>query len=91
MIIEFKNGWAGHHDPYRVRKLLAHKKEILKMASFLEKSSNTALVPLRVHVGSSLKIKLVVGQCYKGENTDKRQKERQKEAKSTITGALKGY
>ena len=48
-----------NHDPLRVRKLLAHRKEILKLKKNLEKKGLT-LIPLKLYLKGSW-IKLSIG------------------------------
>ncbi len=71
-----------NHDPLRVRKLLAHRREIDRLRGALEQKGLT-LVPLNLHLkGSWIKITIGVGKGRKLH--DKRQEERRKqEAKET--------
>ena len=71
-----------NHDPLRVRKLLAHRREIDRLRGALEQKGLT-LVPLNLHLkGSWIKLTIGVGKGRKLH--DKRQEERRKqEAKET--------
>jgi len=71
-----------NHEPLRVRRLLAHRREIDKLRGALEQKGLT-LVPLNMHMkGSWVKISIGVGKGRKLH--DKRQEERRKqEAKET--------
>ena len=71
-----------NHDPLRVRKLLAHRREIDKLRGALDQKGLT-LVPLNLHLkGSWIKITIGVGKGRKLH--DKRQEERRKQdAKET--------
>ena len=76
-----------NHDPLRNRKLLLHKKEIIKLKSNTEKKGMT-IVPLSLYLkGSWIKITIGVGKGKKLH--DKRQDEKQKSIKKEINSALK--
>ena len=76
-----------NHDPLRNRKLLLHKKEIIKLKSLAEKKGMT-IVPLSIYLrGSWIKLSLGVG---KGKRLyDKRQADKQKSVDKEINAALK--
>ena len=78
-----------NHEPLRVRKLLAHRKEINKFQAQLEKKGLT-LIPLDLHLKDSwIKVKIGLGKGKKLH--DKRQDEKQKQANREIKSALKNY
>lgn len=65
-----------NHEPLRVRKLLAHRKEIDKLRVALEQKGLT-LIPLNMHLkGSWIKVTLGLGKGRKLH--DKRQEEKRK-------------
>ncbi|MFQ6538570.1 SsrA-binding protein SmpB [Aphanothece stagnina] len=71
-----------NHDPLRVRKLLAHRREIDKLRGALDQKGLT-LVPLNLHLKGSW-IKVTLGLAKGRKLHDKRQEERRKqEAKET--------
>ena len=75
-----------NHEPLRVRKLLAHRREIEKLRVALEQKGLT-LIPLNLHLkGSWIKVTIGLGKGRKLH--DKRQEERRKQdikdAKSAI-------
>ena len=76
-----------NHDPLRNRKLLLHKKEIIKLKSITEKKGMT-IIPLSIYLkGSWIKLKIAVG---KGKNLyDKRQADKKKNIDREINSALK--
>ena len=76
-----------NHDPLRNRKLLLHKKEIIKLKSLAEKKGMT-IIPLSIYLrGSWIKLSLGVG---KGKRLyDKRQADKQKSVDKEINAALK--
>jgi SsrA-binding protein len=71
-----------NHDPLRVRKLLAHRREIDKLRGGLDQKGLT-LVPLNMHLKGSW-IKLTIGLGKGRKLHDKRVEERRKQdAKET--------
>ena len=76
-----------NHDPLRNRKLLLHKKEIIKLKANTEKKGMT-IVPLSIYLkGSWIKLTIGVGKGKKLH--DKRQADKQKDIKREIKSALK--
>ena len=66
-----------NHDPLRNRKLLLHKKEIIKLRSNTEKKGMT-IIPLSIYLkGSWIKLKIGIGKGKKLH--DKRQANKQKD------------
>lgn len=75
-------------DEDRERILLAHKKEILKLAEKV-KLDGVTLVPLKVYFSDNSKCKVLIGVC-KGKHTyDKREALKNKQTKRDIARALK--
>ena len=71
-----------NHEPLRVRKLLAHRREIEKFRIALEQKGLT-LIPLNLHLKGSW-IKISLGLAKGRKLHDKRQEEKRKaEAKET--------
>ena len=76
-----------NHDPLRNRKLLLHKKEIIKFKSNTEKKGLT-IIPLSIYLkGSWIKLTIGIGRGKKLH--DKRQANKQKDIKREIKIALK--
>ncbi len=75
-----------NHDPLRVRKLLAHRREINKLQGMLDKKGLT-LIPLNIHLKGSW-IKLTIGLGKGRKLHDKRQDEKKKEATREMKSAL---
>ena len=69
-IAKYEEGSIFNHDEYRERKLLLHKKEILKLKNDLQISGYT-LVPLKVYIKNG-KAKVLVGVCKGKKLYDKR-------------------
>ncbi len=76
-----------NHDPLRNRKLLLHKKEIIRLKSNSEKKGLT-IVPLSIYIKKSW-IKLNIGLCKGKKLYDKRQADKQKNINREIKTALK--
>ncbi len=75
-----------NHDPLRVRKLLAHRREIDKLRGLLDKKGLT-LIPLSLHLkGSWIKLNIGLGRGKKLH--DKRQEEKQKQVDREVKSAL---
>lgn len=78
----YEKGNIFNKDPLRVRRLLMHKKEILKLQSATDQNGYT-LVPLSLYFkGSNVKMKL--GVCRGKKLWDKRDTEAKKEASREI-------
>ena len=76
-----------NHDPLRNRKLLLHKKEIMKLQSNTERKGLT-IIPLSIYLkGSWIKLTIGIGKGKKLH--DKRQADKQKDINKEIKSALK--
>ena len=84
----FASGYFNH-DPLRVRKLLAHRREIQKFKNQLDKKG-LALIPLSLQLKGSW-IKLIIGLGKGRKLHDKRQEEKKKQADREVKTALKRY
>ncbi len=78
-----------NHEPLRTRTLLAHKKEINKLKSQLDKKGLT-LIPLNLHLKGSW-IKLTIGLGKGRKLHDKRQAEKEKQMKAEIKSLKQDY
>ena len=76
-----------NHEPLRDRKLLLHKKEILRFKSNTEKKGLT-IIPLSIYLKDSW-IKLTIGIGRGKKLHDKRQADKQKDINKEIKTALK--
>lgn len=83
----YEQGNIFNRDPMRVRKLLMHKREIIKLFS-LTKQDGYTLIPLSVYFSGS-KVKLEIGLCKGKKLHDKRATEAERSAKRDIDRALK--
>ena len=78
-----------NHDPLRVRKLLAHRREIDKFQGHLDRKGLT-LIPLSLQLKGSW-IKLIIGLGKGRKLHDKRQDEKKKQADRDVKAALERY
>ena len=86
-ISEYKEGNIFNHDEKRTRKLLLHKKEILKLFNKVELDGNT-LVPIKLYFKGN-KAKILLG-LAKGKKTyDKRETIKERDINREIKKELK--
>ena len=86
-ISPYEKGNIFNKDPRRERKLLLHKKEIMKLFGLCGKEGYT-IVPLKMYFSGS-KVKVEIGLCKGKKNYDKRDTEAKKQANRDIERALK--
>ncbi len=86
-ISPYEKGNIYNKDPLRKRKLLMHKKEIIKLFSLVSKQGYS-LVPISLYFKNS-KIKMSVGLCKGKKLYDKREDIAKKDAKRNIDRAMK--
>ena len=71
-------GNRNNHESLRSRKLLMHRKEILKLREFVEQKGNT-LVPLSLYMIKG-RVKVELGVCKGKAEVDKRETLRRRES-----------
>lgn len=86
-ISPYEKGNIYNKDPLRKRKLLIHKKEIIKLFSLVSKQGYS-LVPISLYFKNS-KIKMSVGLCKGKKLYDKREDIAKRDAKRNIDRAMK--
>ncbi len=87
-ISEYPNASSSHqHEPARTRILLAHKREIKKLASFAQSQGKT-LVPLKIFFSNN-KAKVLLGLASGKRQSDKRQDLAKRMAKREMDRAMK--
>ncbi|HHX56492.1 MAG TPA: SsrA-binding protein SmpB [Clostridiales bacterium] len=86
-ISPYEKGNVFNKDPLRVRKLLLHKKEILRLFG-TTKQDGLTLIPLSIYFKGS-KVKLQLGLCKGKKLHDKRETTANRDAKRDIDRALK--
>ncbi len=78
----YKNGTIYNHEPIHPRKLLIHKKEIIRIEGKMSQKGLT-LIPLRMYAKDSW-IKVEMGLCRGKKEYEKRDDIKKKEAKAEI-------
>ena len=78
-IAKYEEGNIFNHDERRERKLLLHKKEILKLEE-LSKRDGYTLIPIRCYLKKNL-AKISIGVCKGKKNYDKRESIKEKDLK----------
>jgi SsrA-binding protein len=86
-IAPYEQGNIYNHDPERRRKLLMHKREIIRIGHSVAEKGFT-LVPLRVYFKEG-RAKVELGLCRGKQTVDKRQTLRKREQDRDIDRALK--
>ena len=88
-ISPYEHGNRFNHDPKRPRRLLMHKREILKLHQQIKEKGNT-IIPLRFYLSrGKIKVEIAVG---KGKTKgDKRDSLRKKQDNLIMKRAVKSY
>lgn len=86
-ISPYEHGNIFNRDPVRVRRLLMHKREILRLFG-LVKQDGYSLIPLSIYLKGSM-VKVQVGLCRGKKLYDKRADMAEKAAKRDIERTLK--
>lgn len=87
-ISPYEKGNTFNRDALRERKLLMHKKEILKLNSGVMKDGYS-LIPLSLYFSGS-KVKVELGLCKGKKLYDKRESDAKRSAQRTIERVTKG-
>ncbi len=86
-ISPYEHGNIFNRDPVRVRRLLMHKREILKLYARVMQDG-TALIPLSMYFRDG-RVKLELGLCKGKKLHDKRDADAERESKRDIERTLK--
>lgn len=86
-ISPYEKGNIFNKNPLRERKLLLHKKEIMKLFGLCGKEGYS-VIPLNMYFSGS-NVKVEIGLCRGKKNYDKRDTEAKKQANRDIERALK--
>ncbi len=79
----YEQGNIFNHEPVRERKLLLHKKEIIKIKEKIKEKGYT-LVPLQIYFADNKKIKVELGIAKGKKLYDKRESIKEKDIKRNI-------
>ena len=85
-IAPYEKGNIFNHDPKRTRKLLLHKKEILKLKSKIDTKGYT-LIPTKVYLSAG-KAKIEVALAKGKKDYDKRETDKQRDIKREMEKPL---
>ena len=77
-IDEYDFGNINNHNPSRARKLLLHKKQLLKLKSATE-AGGSAIIPLKMYLKKGM-VKVLIAVCTGKKLYDKRDDIKKKEA-----------
>jgi len=88
-ITEYDFGNINNHNPSRVRKLLLHKRELLKLKSATD-SGGTSIIPLKMYLKNGL-VKVLIAICTGKKLYDKRQDIKKKEAMREANRTLSNF
>jgi SsrA-binding protein len=86
-ISPYEQGNRFNPDPVRPRRLLMHRREILKLQQSVQQDGN-ALIPLSLYFKDG-RVKMEVGLCKGKKLYDKRETEAERSAKREMDRALK--
>lgn len=86
-ISPYEHGNIFNRDPLRVRKLLLHKREIMRLLGYV-KQDGYSLIPLSLYFKGSL-VKVQLGVCKGKKLYDKRADMAEKAAKRDMQRAIK--
>lgn len=88
-ISSYEQGNRFNHEETRTRKLLMHKKEILKLRDKLEIEGYT-LIPIKLYFKGSI-AKILIGLAKGKKNYDKRESIKKKDMERQLAKDLKNY
>lgn len=86
-ISPYEHGNIFNRDPVRVRRLLMHRREIMRLFG-LVKQDGYSLIPLSLYFKSS-RVKVQIGLCKGKKNYDKRADMAERAAKRDMERAMK--
>ncbi|MBO6047946.1 MAG: SsrA-binding protein SmpB [Erysipelotrichaceae bacterium] len=87
-IAPYEKGNIFNHDPRRLRKLLLHKKEIVKLEKKIKEDGLT-VIPTKLYFNNSSKVKVEIALAKGKKLYDKREALKEKSMKRDIDRALK--
>jgi len=87
-ISPYEKGNIFNRDPLREKKLLMHKKEIIKLMSYSQRDGYS-LIPLSLYFSGS-RVKVELGLCKGKKLYDKREADAERSAKREMERHMKG-
>lgn len=86
---QYKEGNIFNHEETRSRKLLLHKREIIKLQKSVEEKGLT-LIPLKLYFKNN-KLKVSLGVCRGKKEYDKREAIKNRDIQKEVARNLKNY
>ena len=77
-----------NHEPTRPRKLLMHRRELIRLETAMNEQPRTTVIPLRLHLSHGI-IKIEIGLALGKRSYDKRDAIRTREANVTMQRAIR--
>ncbi len=77
-----------NHEADRPRKLLLHRRELLRLQTAMDEQPRTTVIPLRLHLSRGI-IKVEIGLARGKRSYDKRDAIREREANRTMQRAIR--
>ena len=88
-ISPYEHGNIFNKDPVRPRRLLMHKREILKLQALVQQDGYS-LIPLSVYFKNA-RVKVEVGLCKGKKNYDKRDAAAKRDARRDMDRAMRSF
>ncbi len=89
-ISPYELGNRYNRDPLRPKRLLMHKKEIMRLMGEV-KQQGLSLIPLSVYFNNTGRAKMLIGLCKGKKQYDKRETEAKRDAERNIERTMKEY
>lgn len=87
-VAEYSHGNINNHDPLRERLLLLHKRELLKLASEVEKGNRT-IIPVSLYINDRGLAKMKIALAQGKKTYDKRESIKERDVKREMDRAMK--
>ncbi len=87
-ISTFEKGNRFNHEPKRIRKLLAHKSEVMRLLGYTREKGLT-LIPLRIYFNERGRVKVELAVARGKKTYDKREDIAKRDAKREMERTLK--
>jgi SsrA-binding protein len=89
-ISQYNNASYNNHEPERVRKLLLHKRELLKLDNRV-KTRGVSIIPLRMYLTTKGLIKIEIALAKGKRVYDKKQAIKEKDIRREVDRELRRY
>ncbi|MCK4761245.1 MAG: SsrA-binding protein SmpB [Candidatus Aminicenantes bacterium] len=89
-ISAYSNASYNNHEPERVRKLLLHKRELLKLDKKV-RTKGMSIIPLRMYFNPKGKVKIEISLAKGKRVYEKKQKIKDRDIKRDVDREMKSY